>query len=268
MRPLRHPPRLGQPLLLLLGLAACAEPGGPVVIEVFAASSMTDALPKVSAAFERAHPGVRVRHSFAGSQVLRLQIEEGADADVFVSADPAHLRALRESGHLERIDELAEVELVLALAPGAPPLEGLQDLPRVERLVLGTAGVPVGRYARALLDAATPRFGDAWREAVDARVVSEESNVRLVRAKLLLGEADAAFLYASDLDPGEGLRRVPLPPGLAPAARLAAGRVRGDDARATEHATAYLAFLRSPAARSSLAAEGFTLARETPAAPR
>ncbi|MEO0324439.1 MAG: molybdate ABC transporter substrate-binding protein [Myxococcota bacterium] len=247
----------------VLVLVACADPGVPPSLEVFAASSLTDALPAVSAAFERLHPGVRVRHSFAGSQVLRLQLEEGADADVFVSADPRQLEALQQAGRLVAPRVVAEVPLVLALAEEAPALSGLEELPRVKRLVLGTPGVPIGRYARALLDAAASRYGEPWRRSVDDRVVSEESNVRLVRAKLLLGEADAAFLYASDLVGATALRAVALP-DFAPRARLGAGRLRRSGPAAAK-ADAYLAFLASPAAQAILARHG--LRRAASAAP-
>ncbi len=168
-------------------LAACAEPEENLT--VLAASSLTEALGTIEGDLERASPALSLSTTFAGSQVLRLQIEQGAPADVFLSADEAHVDALLRAGLVVEPVLFAHNELVVIVPPSNPAgIESLEDLPRARRLVIGDASVPVGRYTRAML----ARAGLA--DAVLPNVVSEESNVRLVRAKVELGEADAAVV--------------------------------------------------------------------------
>ena len=93
-------PRLLLSLALVAShlLSCTSDARSDGVVRVFAASSLTEAFGDLETSFEAAHPGVDVQLSFAGSQVLRLQLERGAQADVFASANPAHLEALREAG--------------------------------------------------------------------------------------------------------------------------------------------------------------------------
>ncbi len=154
-----------------------------------------------------------MRLTFAGSQVLRLQIEHGAGADVFASADARHMTALVEGGHAAASRVFARNGLVI-ITPTAPerPFRTFADLPTAERLVVGADTVPVGRYTRRMLDRAAADLGAAFAGAVRARIVSEETNVRLVRAKVELGEADAAIVYRTDAAASDRVRAIPIPP--------------------------------------------------------
>ncbi|MEZ4463607.1 MAG: molybdate ABC transporter substrate-binding protein [bacterium] len=215
-------------LLLALVVAGCARPPASEVV-VFAASSLTDAYRALGAAFEAAHPGTRVVFAFAGSQTLRLQLDQGAPADVFASADAAHLAGPRLTGH----HTIARNALVI-ITPLANPagVDGLADLPRARRVVLGTPEVPIGRYTAALLDRAAAALGPDFRARVEAAVASREANVRLVRAKVELGEADAAIVYRTDATPASGSSPCPPPgshgraPGGPPRRRPAPGAGR------------------------------------------
>ena len=85
----------------VLFASGCAVPDGSAdraALTVFAASSLTEAFTELEILFEQRHPGADARISFAGSQILRIQIEEGAPADVFASADPLHVSALVDAG--------------------------------------------------------------------------------------------------------------------------------------------------------------------------
>lgn len=253
-------------LLLLASLAAC-ERGPvalpePVALTVFAASSLTEAFDALAAAFEAAHPGVDVQPTFAGSQTLRLQIEEGAPADVFASANEAHMEALRSAGLVRDVTPFAENGLVV-IVPAADPdaISAFEELPRAERLVLGADNVPVGEYSRRLLANAGTRYGADFTARVLGNVVSEEANVRLVRAKVELGEADAAIVYRTDAVGVSGVRVVPVPADLDVRARYPVAVVS-----ATAHpavADQFVTFLRSAEGRAVLAQHGF----EAPSAP-
>lgn len=241
-------------LTALTALTACTGPradGDSRTLTVLAASSLTEAFTDIAADFEAAAPGTDVVLSFAGSQSLAAQVRHGIDADVFASADPWHARSLAAAGLLTAPRPFAGNRLVLAVPEGGPA--SLADLPAAERIVLGADTSPIGRYTDMLLDAATARYGGAWRAGVDARVVSREPNVRLVATKVAMGEADAAIVYATDAR--EGLRRVDLPEHLAPPTACLHGRLTASP-RATL-ADAWLAHVASPAGQARLAEHGF-----------
>lgn len=182
-------------LALVVSVAACASPdpaasdmGGDLV--VFAAASLTDAFEALGNGFTAQHPEVNIVFNFAGSQLLAAQIVNGAPADVFASANEAQM----ESIAAEIIDgprRFTTNALAIVVAPGNPRgLTGLVDLADPNLLVvLADEGVPVGRYARNVLD----------RAGVDVHPVSLESSVRSVLSKVVLGEADAGIVYQTDI---------------------------------------------------------------------
>lgn len=186
--------------LALLALPACGS-GGPqeaaasgdrlaVALTVFAAASLTEVAAGLAQAYEAAHPGAEVRTSTAGSQALVAQVQQGAPADVLLTADETSLQqAAAELAGAPVV--LARNRLAVVTEEGNPQgLRGLADLARPGlKVVLAGPTVPVGRAARRAL--ATAR--------VDVRPVSEEPDVRAVLQKVRLGEADAGVVYATDV---------------------------------------------------------------------
>jgi len=237
---------------------------GPLL--VLAASSLTEVLGAAARAYEARHPEVRVETSFAGSQALRLQVTHGADADVFASANAAHARALHREGLVEAPRPLADNALVV-VSPADRPLAELRSLAEVDRIVLAGPEVPAGGYADALLSRGAERFGAAWRDAVYARVVSREPNVRAVLAKVVLGEADAAVVYATDAaalrSPGQVHVLAIDDPALAVRARYEVAVARG--APHPERARAFVAFLLGPEGRGLFRRWGFAAPAPTAA---
>jgi molybdate transport system substrate-binding protein len=166
---------------------------------VFAASSLREAFQQLGNSFEQQHPGAHVALNLAGSQDLRVQIENGAAADVFASADLRQLQALAKLAVAPKI--FARNVPVLVVPAGNPAgLRSFADLPKARRIVLGAAEVPIGAYTERILDAAGPEF----RRRVEERIVSRELNVRQVLAKVALGEADAAIVYRTDAQAAAG----------------------------------------------------------------
>lgn len=236
--------------------AACGEPDpSSRSLSVFAASSLTEAFAELEQQMESNEPGVDVVVSTGGSQALRVQIEQGAPADVLASANAEHIDALVKTGLVKASLAFAEGQLVLVVPRANPAgLRSLEDLPTATRIVLGSPEVPVGQYARTLLELAETRYGAGFRGRVEAHVVSLEPNVRQVLAKIELGEADAAIVYRSDVVASRDVLVIEIPPALAVPARYYAGVTTG--AAEPQLAQRFVEHLRSPAGRAVLERHG------------
>ena len=249
--------------LLLATLLPACDATPTQELHVFAAASLREAITDAAGKFEQTHPNVRVVSNFAGSQVLRLQIESGARADLFVSANPDHLDALQHAGlRLAPPAVVAINQLVLAVPAGNPArLTGLADLTHPDRrIVMAAESVPAGAYARQMLALHAAATGHTeFAAAVLQRVISFETNVRQVAAKLELGEADAGFVYRTDVLASDGrLHVIDTPPQVQVTARYPAAVLR--DSTKPELAQRFLTFLRSPEGQAILTRHGFGLA--------
>ena len=238
-------------LILLIGALLPLAAGDPVT--VLAAASLTEALGAVGRAFEANHPQKTVRMAFGASSQLRLQIQQGAPAQVFASADEAQMEALLGAGRVKASHRLGSNRLAL-LARDSGPVKSWADLAKDGvRLVVTQPPVPIGVYTEALLGSlgrepgAPPGFAAKTRQ----NVVSRESHVRQLRAKVELGEAYAALVYASDaLHLQRGVRLVPLPERLQPEIHftIAALEASGE---------AFVAFATGPRGQAILHKFGF-----------
>ena len=175
-------------------------------LTVFAASSLADAFGEIGAAFQAQNPGVSVLFNFAGSSDLAAQLAEGAPADVFASANNKQMTVANDAGRIAgKPHTFVKNRLVLIIPADNPAgIQSLRDLAGAGlQLVFAASVVPVRTYTDTVLErlAADPAYGDSYRAAVLANVVSEEQNVRQVAAKIALGEADGGFVYASDVTP-------------------------------------------------------------------
>lgn len=169
-------------------------------ITVFAASSLTEAVTDISRVFEQTHEGTDFKVNFAGSKTLRSQLENGASADIFLSADEKHYKALLDKGILKEGKRLLTNEMVLVVSKdAAQDIKSLQDLQEDHKLVLAEKGVPAGDYARKVISALSGLYGDAYEGNVLKNLASSESNVRQVLTKVVLGEGDAAIVYRTDI---------------------------------------------------------------------
>lgn len=242
--------------LCLVALGACTRGSGTPRLMIFAASSLTDAFTECEAAFEEANPGWDVIISTAGSQSLRLQIEQGAEADVFASANPAHVEALVTGGLVNESLPFVANALVIAVPDDNPAnIESVNDLGQAERLVIGSPEVPIGRYTAEFLERADAAIGGGFEAAVRESVVSEEGNVRLVIGKVEIGEADAAIVYRTDAASREGVTIVDVPEAMAPLAEYHIGVV--SDSHHPEMAQAWLEFVMRGTGQAILTSHGF-----------
>jgi molybdate transport system substrate-binding protein len=167
-------------------------------VTVFAAASLTESFTQLGEDFEAAHPDVAVRFNFAGSQILVHQIEQGAHADVFASADQRWMEYAAGHGLLAGAARVFARNRLVVVVPKSNPgnVTRLEDLARPGlRVILAGPQVPVGAYSRAALRS----LGPALEARALANLVSEEENVKAVVAKVELGEADAGIAYVTDV---------------------------------------------------------------------
>lgn len=234
-------------------------------LTVFAAASLTEAFTDLGEAFKREHPGVDVVFNFAGSQSLRTQIENGAEPDIFASANPRHMNALREADLVEAPEVFAHNRMVIAVPPDNPAgIAGLADLPRADRLVLAGENVPAGSYAEKVL-ARFDAVRTGFAETVGDKVVSREMHVRQVLQKVVLGEADAAMVYATDAaSVGDKIKSIDIPDEYNVVADYPIAAVKG--ASKPGLAERFTAFVRSERGREILRARGFAPAEPAVAA--
>lgn len=241
--------------LTLLVLALCGCHDRPA-LTVYAASSLTDAFTAIGDDFQAQHPEVEVEFNFAGSQALRTQIEHGAPADVFVSANPEHAAALHDAGLVGEPMSLVHNELAM-IVPTDSDLRSFSDLRDAERIVVGAPQVPVGRYTQAMLARAGDELGDAFVNSVHHAVASRESNVRLVLARVAMGEADAAVVYRTDaVAANDQVRTIEIPTSLNVAATYRIASTTHSNPAGL--ADAWIAFTRGDEATATLRSHGFS----------
>lgn len=177
---------------------------------MFAAASLTEALSEMGEEFHAENPAVSVTFTFAGSSSLARQLEEGARADIFASADERTMAEAVAAGTASRAQVMARNHLALVVERGNPKgVRGLSDLSRRDVLFVACAPqVPCGALAAAALQQA----------GVGAQARSQEENVKAVVARVTLGEADAGIVYATDvIAAGDRAEGVDIAPAGGPA---------------------------------------------------
>jgi molybdate transport system substrate-binding protein len=239
--------------------AAFPEEGGDLT--VFAAASLTDAFEQMKTDLEAAHPGLTVTYNFGGSQALVTQLDEGAEADVFASANNAQMTAAADNGSIAG-EPATFVHNELAIVTPADNPAGIDapaDLGEEGlRLVMAQAEAPVGRYAREAvcsMAADTATYGEGFVERVAANVVSEEEDVRDVLAKVELGEADAGIVYVSDASvTGDEVKLIAIPAEVNAIASYPIAAVAGGNEALAD---AFIAYVLSDEGQATLEAFGF-----------
>jgi molybdate transport system substrate-binding protein len=179
-----------------------ADATAPVnTLTVLAAASLSGAFDALGAAFERAHPGVKYRGSYAGTQELLAQMESGAQADVFAAASEEHMGTAVLKKLVREPKAFASNRICVALAPHVPGLPGIKSLARPGlKLVVAVDKSPIGKYTRKVWAkiAADKDLGPDVAKGIEANAKSEEIDVKLVLNRVQMSEADAGFVYKSD----------------------------------------------------------------------
>jgi len=232
-------------LFALVALCLPGATGAGGSFTVYAAASLTQVFPKISST---------PRYSFAGSDQLALQLRQGAPADVFASASPKYTQLLYQDGVVERPVTFARNRLIVLVPKSNPAnIHSVYDLRKSGvKVVIGDQGVPIGSYTRQLLDTL------GIKDAVLHNVVSQETDVKGIVAKVALGEADAGFVYRTDAKPVSArVRTVFLPAWSQPPVRYQIAIVKSSPRRV--EARAFIRKVLSNRGRMLLRRAGFGL---------
>jgi molybdate transport system substrate-binding protein len=219
-------------LLMLLGVVSCGgggrsdggsggggqgKQGGTLTI--LAASSLIDAFEELGKKFEKHNEGVTVKQSFESSSTLLTQIQQGAPADVFASAATEEMNTAVKDGLVAGKPQVFVKNREIVMVPKDNPA-GITEFRDVAnpgvKLALAQKDVPAADYALQILDKANAEFGDDFEKDVLSNVVSREADVRASVNRVVVGDADATFGYASDytVDIRDRVKVIPILPDL------------------------------------------------------
>lgn len=216
---------------------------------VSAAASLKAPFTRYATQFSQAN----VRYSFAGSDMLAAQIEQGVKPDVFASANTTLPDMLYAKGLVSKPVTFAANKLVIAVPAGSTKVKSIGDLEKSgTTIALGSPTVPIGSYTRKVL----AKLGPAQSAKVIANVRSEEPDVSGIVGKLTQGAVDAGFTYVTDVQATKGaLKAIPLPASLQPVVAYGAAVVRG--APHPTQAQAFIAGLLNGSGQGDLTTAGF-----------
>lgn len=236
--------RAAAALILAALLSACGGSAGSGDLSVYAAASLTEV-------FQAIDPNADF--NFAGSDDLATQIRESAPADVYAAASPRYPEELFEAGLVEKPEVFATNRLVLIVPASNPAgIEQVADLAQKGvKLIIGAEGVPIGDYTRKVLE-------NMGASDVLANIVSEEDDVKGVVGKVSLEEADAGFVYATDVKPvADKVRTIELPAAAQDRVEYEIAVVKSTDNR--DAAEEFLARVLGEDGRRALGKAGFGL---------
>ena len=253
---MRNSPRLLLAASLAFGLGgvSCGDDSDSAAttagdITVFAAASLTAAFIELGDAFMTEHAGAHVTFNFAASSELVTQINEGAPADVYASADISNMTKLTDAGNNASDPVVFATNLLsIIVAPGNPKgVAGIADLANPDLIVvLCDPAVPCGKYAAQIFENA----------ALTITPKSLEENVKAVVSKVILGEADAGIVYETDVAAaGDKADGVKIPVDINVLAQYPIVVTNG--AGNPELAQAFVDFVNSTQGQQILASYGF-----------
>ncbi len=228
--------------------SSSAPSGG--TLTVLGASSLTNAFTDLAKTYQTQHPGWKVRLSFAGSDALAAQIEQGVDADVYAAASPKYPEQLQGENLLGDTTDFATNTLVLIVPPDNPAgIAAVGDITKGAKLVVGDPAVPIGAYTETVL-------ANLGIDPASLNIVSREPMVTSIVQKVELGEADAGFVYVTDAKAaGDHVKQIALPAAAQATAVYPIGIVSGS--KQAKAAQQWIDLVMSPQGQQTLAGFGF-----------
>lgn len=255
-----------QSLMFAVRMAQAEEQ--PIVtgeLMVFAAASLTEPFTEIGKRLEVSRPGLKVIYNFTGSPALRTQLEQGAHADVFASADTSQMEQARQSGVVQGEAPIFVKNRLVVIVPKANPtkLSEFRDLANPGlKLDLANAKVPVGNYSRQAINKAKNDYGVDFEKQALANIISEEDNVKQVVTKVQLGEVDAGIVYVSDVTPKvrKEVQTIPIPEAYNQVATYPIALTK--EVKNNPAAQTFIAFVLSAEGQAILKAHNFIPIKE------
>jgi molybdate transport system substrate-binding protein len=255
-------------LLSVLVVTTCGcttQPSQGKKLTIFAAASLTGAFNETAQAFEANNSGVSVAFNYAGSQILATQIKQGASADIFASADQKNMKTVQDAGLMNNssITIFVQNKLSIIVPTGNPAsITSLSDLQKPNvKLDICNSSVPCGSYTVQMLAKASnsSSYGPSFGNNVMANVVSEETNVNDVVAKVALGQADAGIVYKSDVPAAyqSKVQVITIPDSVNPLAQYPIGVV--SSSQNAQLAQSFINYVTSPDGQAILLKYGFII---------
>jgi molybdate transport system substrate-binding protein len=248
-------------VLAVSGCAGSQASATRVDLTVYGASSLTSVLARAKATYGSAHPGTTLTISADSSAALETKVEQGAGADVFLSADTANPQKLIDKGLASGVlIKFAGNGLVVIVPKDNPAGIGSPAnlaRPGVKVIAAGDS-VPITKYAAQLVSslARQPGYPAGFAAKYNANIVSRQDNVAAVVAQVGLGEGDAGIVYATDAKTSTNVVTVPLPAETSVVVTYAGVVVKASGNVAA--ARAFLTWLAGPDGQAILASFGFT----------
>jgi molybdate transport system substrate-binding protein len=270
--------RAAVPLLAAFSVAGCRTVSGassaaptsaiasrtaatqPVTLQILGAASLKSALDLARTAYEAAHPGTTITVSTDSSSALETQIEQGAPADVFLSADTTNPQKLVADGFATGDPVVFAKNLLTIIVPTGNPagITGPGDLAKKGvRVIAAGPEVPITKYATKLIQnvAATTSDPAAFEAAYAANIITNAENVKAIVAQIELGEGDAAIVYVTDAKASTKVEAVSVPASVNVPASYAGVVVKASANAAA--AQAFLDWFAGPDGQAILAGLGF-----------
>ncbi|MCK9580091.1 MAG: molybdate ABC transporter substrate-binding protein [Methanoregula sp.] len=168
----------------------------------YTAASLTGVTPKLAEGFEAMYPGHKVVFSLAGTQAIKTQVQNGAYADVFISASPKYTTELTNGGYfVDGTVKTLTTNYVIVILPADNPanIQSLTDLAKPGvKIARAAKTVPIGIATdAALVNLAKSNYGKEWNNSIYANTITYETSEPGVATKVALGEVDAGFVYES-----------------------------------------------------------------------
>ncbi|GGH81462.1 molybdenum ABC transporter molybdate-binding protein [Pullulanibacillus pueri] len=183
------------------GFAGTSHTGKVVTMEALIAANATDPMNTIIKNYERANPAIAIKASYAGTQIIQTQLEQGAPADIFLSANLSHIQTLQKEGYVKDFYKVSKNHEVIIVPKNNPAqIHNLQDLGKKQaKLIIGVDTVPIGQYTRQIINKASRDYGPNFKKDVMGRVASTETNVKQILEKISMGNGDAGVVYLTDV---------------------------------------------------------------------
>lgn len=183
--------------IILIMLYGC---GNKKELLILSAASLTEVLTEIKDEFTKENPDVNIDISFAGSQACAFQIEQGAKADIFFSANKKYIKKLDEEKLLKSNEEFVENELIVAVSNKNKTISKFKDIFQKDiKIIVAAETVPVGKYTLKMLENISIE-NSTWVEKFNENIVSKELSVKSVIRKVELDEVDCGIVYKTDIN--------------------------------------------------------------------